>query len=857
MRVGFNTSYFMLHSNQMNTQSKLLDITKQLSSGKKIQFASEGSSIFSRSLRLDYEETTLTQAKKASENAKKYSDNTDTAITAMVTAMDRFKTLLVQAGSEIHSETSIKAIANDMKAIKNNLISLANTSVGGQFIFSGTAVSTKPINEEGIYQGNDQPLQALVGSNNLLTYNITGAELFLGSDDNKNRILTTNVKHYNLEKLYPNSMDPLAKGEVGEKVFITEDDPLRALVGDSNNNTQDDPEEFFYISGTRSDGTGFTEKFSLSTAYVDKSSATKVRDLLDRIGVAFGNTSYNKVVDVKLNEWGQIEIKDLNKGISKINFHMVSSPADVTDIDALIATGARVTQYVKSNYYSLPTSSSAKAVQNDFDHRIFQIPSVLKRNDNTFASVNDQLSDIFPVGTQNISLSGDRVNGGGSVPPFTLPVAGSTVQDLLTAIKQNFSAVGAPNYEDIDVELTNGKIYITDNTVVQLQTDLQDPPYDGPSTFSLVITGEDASSNPINIFSNSYSAEVDKVRFEKSGSKLQANTSQVITSNNEYATQSTRLIEVSSPQNIDGSFEYSLDGRTIQMDIEDVNGEPYHIEINLSNSGTTYNITDRSTLVRYPPLPNDYQLFMNYDSTVSTKADDMTYEQLTNIIEIGLNFSNLVAMGDTPIVGNTAAAVEAYKRAIQSSQISTDVYLDYKGRLTVSDKTLGESKINVSIYDDRNSDFSTSAPNNEFARLSFHENNSLTIDDPHVDFFDSINKAIYAVENMIYRPDGYNDAEDYDYDPRNIGIQNSLTVFDHLLDHVNKVHAKNGSQGNAFMYSIERNEIMIVQAKSLKSSILDADIAEVSMQYSQLTLNYQAMLSTVGKLSKLSLVNYV
>ena len=130
-------------------------------------------------------------------------------------------------------------------------------------------------------------------------------------------------------------MNPQAKGETGEEVFITEDDPLRALVGDSNNDTTDDPDEFFYISGTRSDGTGFTEKFSLSTAYVDKSSATKVSDLLDRIGVAFGNTSYNKVVDVSLNEWGQIEVKDLSKGTSKINFHMVSSPADVADTDEL------------------------------------------------------------------------------------------------------------------------------------------------------------------------------------------------------------------------------------------------------------------------------------------------------------------------------------------------------------------------------------------------------------------------------------------------------------------------------------------------------------------------------------------
>lgn len=77
------------------------------------------------------------------------------------------------------------------------------------------------------------------------------------------------------------------------------------------------------------------------------------------------------------------------------------------------------------------------------------------------------------------------------------------------------------------------------------------------------------------------------------------------------------------------------------------------------------------------------------------------------------------------------------------------------------------------------------------------------------------------------------------------------------MDHVNKIHAKNGSQGNALQHSFERNEIMIVQAKTLKSDIADTDMAEASMQLSQLQLNYQAMLSSIGKINQLSLVNYI
>jgi len=44
---------------------------------------------------------------------------------------------------------------------------------------------------------------------------------------------------------------------------------------------------------------------------------------------------------------------------------------------------------------------------------------------------------------------------------------------------------------------------------------------------------------------------------------------------------------------------------------------------------------------------------------------------------------------------------------------------------------------------------------------------------------------------------------------------------------------------------------------SLHSSVVDTDLAESSLKLAQLRLNYQAMLSTVSKVSQLSLVNYL
>ena len=44
---------------------------------------------------------------------------------------------------------------------------------------------------------------------------------------------------------------------------------------------------------------------------------------------------------------------------------------------------------------------------------------------------------------------------------------------------------------------------------------------------------------------------------------------------------------------------------------------------------------------------------------------------------------------------------------------------------------------------------------------------------------------------------------------------------------------------------------------TIRSSVIDTDLAEASLELTQLTLNYEAMLSTVGRISQLSLVNYL
>ncbi|RAX58208.1 hypothetical protein CCZ01_03800 [Helicobacter monodelphidis] len=330
MRIGYASRYTSFHNYQQNLMSGMTDNLYKISSGRDFQFGYQNASNFSKGLGLMNSVNLIGQTIRLSENAKTFTANSGNAIKGMVTAVEQFNQKMVQAANDSNNSTSLQAIAQDLRGIRATLLSLANTQVNGDFIFAGSAVTKRPFNADGTYNGNSQLLQAVLGDKNSLPYNITGSELFFGMNSDHHREIVSNVKHYNQSYLNPGIMDEVNRTELPKEVYLTAEDTLRDLVGDNDWNTSNNAPEVFYVQGVRPDGSSFKAKFSLDVNFkdtVNKSDATKVQDLLDKIGELYGNTSDNKVVDVTLNEYGQINIKDMTAGRSNIDFYMVSSPA--------------------------------------------------------------------------------------------------------------------------------------------------------------------------------------------------------------------------------------------------------------------------------------------------------------------------------------------------------------------------------------------------------------------------------------------------------------------------------------------------------------------------------------------------
>jgi len=84
----------------------------------------------------------------------------------------------------------------------------------------------------------------------------------------------------------------------------------------------------FFLQGKKPNGTSFTSKFKMT-------SDASINDLLEKIGTEYGNTPTNKVVEVTINNQGQINVKDLSKGNQVIDFHMIAATKKVANADAL------------------------------------------------------------------------------------------------------------------------------------------------------------------------------------------------------------------------------------------------------------------------------------------------------------------------------------------------------------------------------------------------------------------------------------------------------------------------------------------------------------------------------------------
>ena len=777
------TNQLQSRQNLLNYQSsaaKNYDSIEKLSAHMKITKPYEDVGIYVDATRLDYEATTLEQIKEATTKASEFAKNTDQTLNDFADTLDSFKVKLIQAAnSGEHSTTSRVAIANDLKAMRDQLVSISNTAINGQYLFSGTAVDTKPISADGTYNGNGNNIEVLAGSNLTVPFNIPGEGLFLGRDNDYAKQVTTNITLINKhEELNPQTVNEEYMRLTDEiyKFIGTDYRTSAKIAADGKMNYTTDftrdkvaalPPTVFFMQGQRPSGESFSTKFELSAD-------AKVSDLLEQMGRAMGNTDTNKVVEVSINKDAQIQMTNLQNGNEMMSFSIFG----------------------------------------------------LTAQEGTAQEANLWKTDKIQKAT---------------------------------------------SLEEIKKAVTDGNVHLT--------SFISSPNYVSPDDGIATAT------------------DYDKVNFANKGATVQNNTSQIVRKDNSFATNNTRLSEVaglSSGQigavgggNPNAAGTKLAEADNLILDITAKNGNRYKATIDFNGTQVTDPVTKVVTTyptitIRQPPFQPDkavyqgnfYKTFWNEqidpnanpprqigNQAKMVETDDLSFKEINDMLTI-LASGDLDKMnGRDEKINGTATqdelnqAYAAFEETFLQASVSVESTMDHRGLITLKDKTTSATGIKIAMYQDHgDEDYPADVGTNHTKSasvLSFNKNDAVTIDRPSIDLFADLDDMIEAVFNG----DFYGNANGVN--PRTSGVQGAIERLDHIMDHVNKIHAIAGTNSRHITDTNERETTLYLNVAEVKSSVIDADYGELAMQFQNNLLAYQAMLQATSKINQISLLNYM
>lgn len=168
--VKFNLS---LASEEMNNANRIV------SSGKRISDLSDDPVGLTQSLKIKSALSGLDQMGRNISLGKSWLASSESALSQVQELISDAKALSVQMASGTTGAAQRASASLTVQNILDEIVSLANTEVGGRYIFSGSKTDTTPFSSNGTaYNGNDEPFAVKIGADATVQVGRDGEEVF-------------------------------------------------------------------------------------------------------------------------------------------------------------------------------------------------------------------------------------------------------------------------------------------------------------------------------------------------------------------------------------------------------------------------------------------------------------------------------------------------------------------------------------------------------------------------------------------------------------------------------------------------------------------------------------------------------
>ncbi len=182
-RISSNMMYDQSVALMLSKQSKLNHLEQQLSTGKKIVSAKDDPVGSGTAVGMD---RVLAELEKLGSNANTAQNRLglqENVLSQAGELLQQVSDLTVQANNPALSNEDRKGVANELKAIKDSLLALANTTDGsGRYLFGGAADANAPFtvsNGTVSYNGDQTQRQVEVAPGTFIKDALPGSEIFM------------------------------------------------------------------------------------------------------------------------------------------------------------------------------------------------------------------------------------------------------------------------------------------------------------------------------------------------------------------------------------------------------------------------------------------------------------------------------------------------------------------------------------------------------------------------------------------------------------------------------------------------------------------------------------------------------
>lgn len=190
MRVTDNATTRMVLATLQKQQEKVYTLQQQLSSGMRINAPSDDPASAQQALDMKVLIAANGQYSRNIDTGNTWLSQMDSSLSDMNNVMVRVRELATQMANGIYDAGARQNAANEIQGLKDQLISLGNTQIGGKYIFGGFVSDQPPfISTDGVptpadlagdYKGTDDAINVQIDQQSFMAINYSGGKLLRG-----------------------------------------------------------------------------------------------------------------------------------------------------------------------------------------------------------------------------------------------------------------------------------------------------------------------------------------------------------------------------------------------------------------------------------------------------------------------------------------------------------------------------------------------------------------------------------------------------------------------------------------------------------------------------------------------------